>query len=182
MFVLSDTPPGVWRTVTWTGFTESGEEVENAIEVRMLRHPRSRIAEIYAAAQAALRPAPIADDADVAAIEAATAALQRQAIVGDIDADLAFVMATADDWRGVAAASAAGKPKPLPFTAANVRRLLELPEFASGYGLAHIDFVKGEKDRRRGNLKPSPAGGRATAAAASVPQTTARAARGSKRR
>jgi len=100
---------------------------------------------------------------------------------GDPAADLAFITATADDWRGLGMKTGDAPPVPPAFTEANIRLLLKRFGFAEAYASAHIAFVRKQPEIRRGNSKPSPDGGLATDQKTSRPTTKPGARRSGKR-
>ena len=166
MFILTenDQVPGVWCPVEWTDYDADGNVRDCKVEFRFLRHDRDRFGEIYdeAAAQGLL----------LAQSESAAARM-----FGDAGVDLAFVMATADDWRGLGVQKGDAPPEAPPFTEANIRLLLNRLGFAEAYASAHMAFIRKAPEIRRGNSKPSPAGGQATDPKTSPPTTK----RGAKR-
>lgn len=167
MFILSDETPAEWWPVTWTGFAEDGGEVENRIEMKFFRLGRDRLADLYRSMSAAAA-AETSDGTDAADVERFIAAL-----VGDPDKDLRIVMEMAADWRGIGVVEDGRKPAPLPFSETNVRRLLNSAAFSEAVGLAHVEFAIHLKETRRGNSKPSPAGGQATAPESPAPEPPA---------
>lgn len=168
MFILSEKTVGVWCPVKWTDYDAEGEPCECEIEFRFLRHDRVRMGEIY-------------DDATAAGLAQSESGKASLRMFGDAAADLAFIKATADDWRGLGVQKGNGPPEPPPFNDATLRLLLKKHGFSEAYGRAHIAFVRAQPEIRRGNSKTSPDGGRATDPKISRP-TTKRAGRRSGKR
>lgn len=169
MFILSDKPVGVWWPVRWDGYDADGEDIVIEIEMRFLRIGRERTAEIYQMLNDAATAREKAENPD-----------PKVMMIGEPAVDLAYIRDIADDWRGVGVEGPGGKQVSAPFDDATLKAMIDLPGFMGGVQRAHMEFIRGEKDIRRGNSKPSPDGGRATDPETSRP-TTPRAAKRSKK-
>jgi len=71
----------------------------------------------------------------------------------------------AKNWRGVSS-----NGKNVPFTDDNIDRMLQVPNFASGFGVAYRNAWSGQAELREGNSAGSPANGPAVEPSDATPK------------
>jgi hypothetical protein len=121
-----------WWPIRFNGVTEEGVVVENEIRGRFR----------------------ILDEDENVTLEADIVKV-REALTADspqLSGALAPIIERfLEDWQGVLEDDGTPEGKALPFTPENLKRMLRVPNFAAGVGLAFREVRAGEPERRRGN-------------------------------
>ncbi len=121
-----------WWPIRFNGVAEDGSIVENEIKGRFR----------------------ILDEDENLALEReiASARVEEDDASPALSALLApIVMKFLEDWQGVTEDDGSDEGKSVPFTEANLIRMLRVPNFAGGVAAAYRAARAGEPERRRGN-------------------------------
>jgi len=121
-----------WRPVFFNGLTEEGEVVENFFEVRFIILDEDENADL---------------ENDIR--EAITAAGSDDRRLSEISTPI--VLRFVEDWRGALEDDGTEQGRSMPFDAANLARMIRVPNVLKGITSAYRDARAGEPARRAGN-------------------------------